>query len=36
MGSCLNDDGRSIGISFQKAVSNHLQAAVIKSHGGER
>jgi hypothetical protein len=34
--SCARDGGRPLGIGFQEQVSNHLQAAVVKSHGGER
>ena len=34
--SCARDEGRPLGIGFQEQVSNRLQAAVVKSHGGER
>ena len=33
--SCARDEGRPLGIGFQEQVSNRLQAAVVKSHGGE-
>ena len=34
--SCAIDEGWPLEIGFQEQVSNRLQAAVVKSHGGER
>ena len=34
--SCAIDEGRPLGIGFQEQVSNRLQAAAVKSRGGER
>ena len=34
--SCAIDEGGPLEIGFQEQVSNHLQAAAVKSRGGER
>jgi len=34
--SCPADEGWALGIGFQEPVSNRPEAAVVKSHGGER
>ena len=34
--NCIRDEGRPFGAGFQDQASNRLQAAVVKSHGGER
>jgi hypothetical protein len=34
--SCAIDKGGPLEIGFQEQVSNHLQAAAVKSRGGER
>jgi hypothetical protein len=33
--NCLTDEGRPLGTGLQGQVPNHLQAAVVKSHGRE-
>jgi hypothetical protein len=34
--NCIRDEGRPFGAGFQDQASNRLQAAVVKSHSGER
>jgi hypothetical protein len=34
--NCLTDEGRPLGVGLQERTSNHLPAAVDKSHGRER
>jgi len=34
--NCLTDEGRPLEVGLQERTSNHLPAAVVKSHGRER
>ena len=34
--NCLTDEGRPLEVGLQERTSNHLSAAMVKSHGRER